>query len=156
MGPKPPFDKSHRQGPPTPSGLPPDYLARGYFDKDGCIFLPLVTDVARKVSESLGQGGVTSTQLRRFYNKAKATEQRLDAGENFACLKAEILELEQHAANAAGKARDRREQAGLELFKQFIDKNTELAVRDEKSFRKGFLLHFQGVVAFFKYLYPKK
>jgi CRISPR type III-A-associated protein Csm2 len=138
------------------TGLPVDYLKKGYFDGDGNIFPELVTGAGEEVARRLGVGGVTSTQLRRFYSKAKTAEQRLDAGEPFASVVASILELKQHAANAVGKAQGRDEEAGLRLFKDVIDRNVDQAVRSEKAFRKGFLIHFQGVVAYFKFHNPKK
>ncbi len=141
---------------PPPATLPDDYLSHGYFDKDGNVFSNLVTALPEEIAKRLGVGGVTTGQLRRFYTKAKTAEQRLDAGESFASVVAGILELKQHAANVVGRAQGRNEQAGFELLKQFIDRNVDAAVADERAFRKGFLLHFQGVVAFFKYHNPKK
>ncbi len=138
------------------TGLPADYLKKGYFDGDGNIFPELVTSMGEDVARRLGIGGVTSTQLRRFYSKAKTAEQQLDAGEPFPSVVASILELKQHAANAVGKAQGKNEEAGLRLFKDVIDRNVDLAVRSEKAFRKGFLLHFQGIVAYFKFHNPKK
>lgn len=140
----------------TPPRLPDAYLHTGYFDGKGNIFPNLVTTTPEDVAKGLGVGGVTSTQLRRFYTKAKAVEQRLDSGESFESAVAGILELKQHAANAVGRAQGRAEQEGLNLLKKFIDCNVDLAVKSERAFRKGFLLHFQGVVAYFKYHYPKK
>lgn len=136
---------------PVPPGLPDAYLNRGYFDEKGNIFPNLVTTTAEEIAKSLGTGGVTSTQLRRFYAKAKAVEQRVDSDESFASAVAGILELKQHAANAVGRAQGRGEQEGLALLKKFIDRNVDLAARSKEAFRKGFLLHFQGVVAYFKY-----
>jgi CRISPR type III-A-associated protein Csm2 len=138
--------------------LPEGYLAKGYFDERGFIFPEVITKWPEDMAIKLGKVGVTSAGLRRFYNKSKFIEQRLDAGEPFPSMKAKILELKQHAANVVGKAANREEKAKLELFKKFIDQNVDLAVSDEdgKSFREGFLLHFQGVIAYFKYHYPKK
>jgi CRISPR type III-A-associated protein Csm2 len=136
--------------------FPANYLLAAYFDDKGYLFPELVTTHAEHIADSLGVGGVTSTQLRRFYTKAKSIEQRLDAGERFGATVPNILELKQHAAYAAGRAQGHAEQQGLETFKRFIDMNVDLAVSGEKAFRKGFLLHFQGVVAFFKYRHPKK
>lgn len=149
-------DRSRMPGRPAPPRLPETYLHRGYFDEKGNIFSNLVTTIPEEVAKGLGIGGVTSTQLRRFYTKAKLIEQRLDAGESFESAVAGILELKQHAANAVGRAQGKAEQEGLDLLKKFIDRNVDLAVRSEEAFRKGFLLHFQGVVAYFKYHYPKK
>jgi len=136
--------------------LPNEYLGKGYFDERGNVFQELVTTAAEEVAKKLGTEGVTSTQLRRFYTKAKAVEQRMSAGENFESLIAGILELKQHAANAVGRAQGRDAEQGLKILKSFIDRNVELAVKGRDAFRKGFLLHFQGVVAYFKYHYPGK
>ncbi|VUZ84399.1 hypothetical protein MELA_00770, partial [Candidatus Methylomirabilis lanthanidiphila] len=149
-------DRSRMAGPPRPPGLPDGYLNRGYFDEKGNIFHDLVTTKPEEIAKGLGAGGVTSTQLRRFYTKAKAVEQRVDSGESFDSVVGRILELKQHAANAVGRAQGRDEQAGLELLKKFIDRNVDLAVKGKEAFRKGFLLHFQGVVAYFKYYDLKK
>lgn len=136
--------------------LPDGYLAQGYFDPDGHIHPDLITSTAEEIAKRLGVGGVTANQLRRFYTKAKTAEQRLKAGEPFPSVTAGILELKQHAANAVGRAQGKNEQAGLELLKQFIDRNVDLATKSEEAFRKGFLPHFQGVVGYFKYHNPKK
>ena len=149
-------DRSRMPSRPTPPRLPDGYLHRGYFDEKGNIFPDLVTTIPEEVAKGLGIGGVTSTRLRRFYTKAKAVEQRLDSGESFESAMAGILELKQHAANAVGRAQGKAEQEGLDLLKKFIDHNVDLAVKSKEAFRKGFLLHFQGVVAYFKYHYPKK
>jgi len=116
----------------------------------------LITSTAEEIAKRLGIGGVTTNQLRRFYTKAKAAEQRLKAGEPFSSVTASILELKQHAANAVGRAQGRNEEAGLKLLKQFIDRNVEQATENEKAFLKGFLPHFQGVIAYFKFHYPKR
>lgn len=153
-------------GTPPPSvvsQLPEGYLAKGYLD-NGNIMAELVTTIPEEIAKAFGVGGVTSTQLRRFFNKAKLVEQRLETEtkrgvgveEAFNSVIAEILELKQHAANSAGKAQNEKEKKGLELLKQFIDLSVDEAVKSEAAFRKGFLLHFQGVVAYFKYHNPKK
>lgn len=164
-------DKCHSKGRKVPDnklaierpgagGEEPDwstgYLAIGYLDDDGNVLPDLVTKIPEQIAISLGVGGVTSTQLRRFFNKAKLIEQRLDAKEPFPSLLGEILELKQHAANAFGKAQRPEEKIGLKRLKTFIDRNVEEAVKSQEAFRKGFLLHFQGVVAYFKYHNPTK
>jgi CRISPR type III-A-associated protein Csm2 len=132
------------------------YLASGYLDDNGNVLPDLVTKIPEQIAISLGVGGVTSSQLRRFFNKARLIEQRLDANESFPSLIGEILELKQHAANAFGKAQKQDEKVGLERLKTFIDRNVEEAVKSQEAFRKGFLLHFQGVIAYFKYHNPTK
>ncbi|MBI2917262.1 MAG: type III-A CRISPR-associated protein Csm2 [Chloroflexi bacterium] len=104
---------------------------------------------AREIGQKQGQAELKASQLRRFYGKAKNIEQKLDSGQSFNGVRAEILTLQPIAANtvARGNAAD--------VFKEFIDRNVALAAKDEKHFRQGFLVHFQSVVAFFTYIYRR-
>ena len=43
-----------------------------------------------------------------------------------------------------------------EEFQQFINRNVELAVEDEQSFRRGFLQHFESVLAYFVYFFHEQ
>lgn len=157
-----PFNPGDRRGPPGPAqppggpprpvpadGLPPDYLSKGYFDGQGNIWPKLIVDDASRVAQALGQrqGQVElkTSQLRRFYGKVKNVEQKLDSNQTFESLVGEILGLRPMAANAVAR------KTATGLFKDFIDRNVGLAVQDEKHFRKGFLVHFQSVVAYFTY-----
>lgn len=146
-----------RHGPPGQSrDRPPDdfwagYLKNGYFDEAGNLLARLVVEDADEVAHRLAQGrtrdsqGLAPGQLRRFYNKAKALEQKVDAGVSFAALVSELRTLQPLAAEAVAK-----EKAPPE-FKTFIDKNLKWAATDQKSFQQGFLVHFQSVVAYFAY-----
>ncbi len=137
-------------GPQQPVSLPADYLKHGYFDASGDIFPELVTgdqvlEVVRKIGQGQGESQLKASQLRRFYGKAKNIEQKLDAGQAFDSVRAELLTLQALAANTVARG------IASECFKDFIDRNVALASKDEKHFRKGFLLHFQSVVAYFGY-----
>jgi CRISPR type III-A-associated protein Csm2 len=136
--------------------LPAGYLKNGYFDSKGYVFKEVIINWPNELAKSLGAGGVTTTGLRRFYTKAKYAEQRLDHGEPFESIVATLYEMEQHAVNAVGKAVNASEKKGFELFKQVIETNVELAVKNRDAFKKGFLLHFQGLIAYFKYHNPSK
>lgn len=131
--------------------LPPEYLKDGYFDAKGNLWPSLLLEDARVVAERLGADrNLSATQLRRFFNKVRLVERRLDAGGDFAAAVPEIASLGPLAAYAVGR------QSANELFKQFVDRNVDLAMRDERSFRKGFLAHFESVICYFKYRYPKQ
>ncbi len=136
---------------PSELQLATECLSKGYFDAKGNIFAELVTTNAERIAQWLINGGVTYTQLRRFYGKTKSAEQRLDSGEAFEAVIPRILELKQHAANAVGRAQREAERHGLEGLKRFIDENVRLGSANEHAFRWGFLVLFQGVVAYFKY-----
>lgn len=127
-------------------------LKDGYFDEEGCMQLDLVAEFPDKIANVFKKtGGVTSTGLRRFYTMSKSIEQKLEGGESFNCLKADLEELKIHAANAVGKATQKKDKDGLNLLKEFIELNVDQAIKSPKSFKKGFLTHFQSVVAYFKY-----
>jgi len=133
--------------PPKPlrtGGWPADYLEDGYFDEKGNVKPDLVDTWAEQVAQILGKSGITSHQLRRFFNQLRAIEAKLES-EDFDAIRSDIHALKRDAAYAVGRGVVKEE------FKEFIDRNVELAVLDEDSFRKGFIEHFQSVLAYFTY-----
>jgi len=124
--------------------FPGDYLKGGYFDEEGQVKPAVVDTWAEEVAKVLGRSGITSHQLRRFFNQLRAAEAKLDT-QSFSAVRSDILSLKRDAAYAVGRG------VVKDNFKQFIDRNVELAVQDEASFRKGFIEHFQSVLAYFTY-----
>jgi CRISPR type III-A-associated protein Csm2 len=142
-----------RGGREPPPGLPPDYLQGGYFQADGKTLRPeVIVSWAEEVARALGDSRpeMTYTQLRRFYNKTVSIKQKLEGGSQFPQLVPEILTLKRDAADSVGK-----ENAPL-LFKEFIDRNVDWAIKGEDYFKKGFLQHFQSVIAYKRYWEYKK
>ena len=135
-----------------PPGLPRGYLQGGYFQPDGNIRPEVIVDWAEEVARVLGDARpeMTYTQLRRFYNKMLSIKQKLDAGSHFPKLVGELLTLKRDAADSVGK------ENAPQLFKEFIDRNVNLAIEKESNFKEGFLQHFQSVVAYRKYWEYKK
>jgi CRISPR type III-A-associated protein Csm2 len=88
-----------------------------------------------------------SHQLRRFFNKARGIEAKLEREKDFEAVKADILGFKRDVAYQVGRGVVPAE------FKQFIDRNVELAVEDKKSFKQGFLQHFESVLAYFVYYF---
>jgi CRISPR type III-A-associated protein Csm2 len=128
----------------------PDYLNEGYFyEKDGDHYIrPEILDsLAMDVAKRLGNQGMKSHQMRRFFNAVRGIETKLSRAKNFEAVKADITQLKSAAVYQIGR------EVVPEDFKAFIDRNTELAVESEKSFRQGFLQHFQSVLAFFVYCF---
>ena len=128
----------------------PDYLRDGYFDeKDGKRYLhPAVIDsTAIDVAKALGNARMKSAQLRRFFAKARGIEATLDRDNNFQAIVADIYGFKRDVAYQVGR------RIVPEEFQQFINRNVELAVADEESFRKGFLQHFESVIAYFVYYF---
>jgi len=125
--------------------LPAGYLKNGYFDDKGNIFPELITIWAKDIAIRIAEG-METTQLRRFFSEARRLEGQLNAGKDFAAVRGDILKLDSYAADALKKRKV------TQLFKSFMEMNTKLAAKDNKSFLNGFIPHFECVVAYF----PKK
>jgi CspA family cold shock protein len=128
----------------------PDYLANGYFEeKDGKRYLrPEVLDtLAIDVAKVLGNQGMKPHQMRRFFNKARGIESKLERVKDFETMKADIYGFKRDVAYQVGR------KVVPEEFQQFINRNVELAVQDEASFRQGFMEHFESVLAYFVYFF---
>ncbi len=122
--------------------FPDGYLQGGYFDKEGNILPEVIQKWPEQLAQTFRREGLTSTQLRRFFNRIRAIEQQ---ALRFERMKEGILSLIPIAAAAVGRG------TAPEVFKQFIDKNVHLAVNSQDSFSRGFMTHFQSVVAYLKY-----
>lgn len=136
-----------------PPGLPQGYLQGGYFQSDGkSLRREVIVDWAEEIARALGDSRpeMTYTQLRRFYNKTLSIKQKLETGSQFPELVSELLTLKRDAADSVGK------ENAPQLFKEFIDRNVDCAVKGKDDFKKGFLQHFQSVVAYKRYWEYKK
>jgi CRISPR type III-A-associated protein Csm2 len=131
-------------------GLPEGYLRGGYFDEKGYLREELLTSTAKDVAGSFGRG-LKGHQLRRFYNMIKGAETKLEYTGDWKSTNVEVKGLLAFASEA--KAKGKVPQAFLE----FIERNLELVTKEsEKAFVKGFVPHFQAVVGFHKFLYPRE
>lgn len=122
--------------------LPRGYLERGYFDKEGNVLPEVIQEWPEQLARTFLREGLKSTQLRRFFNRARAIEQQALPFER---LKEDILNLKPIGAASVGR------RTAPDIFKVFIDRNVDLAVNSPESFSRGFLTHFQSVVAYVKY-----
>ena len=124
------------------------YLQGGYFRDDAGHQRPEIYDQEAELAAlALGnaQPRLTSNQLRRFFNKMRAIEGKLDAEGDFLAVQGDLYAFKRDVVYAVGR------KVVPEEFKTFIDRNVDLAVKDESSFRRGFIQHFQSVVAWFVY-----
>lgn len=135
------------------SGLPTGYLSQGYFTDAGHLRDELVVDHARSVAEALHSHGITTGQIRRFYGHLRQVESRLTSGEPFEAVRPALLAMNPLVADAVGRAR--AEGKDMTVFKDFIERNVDLAARSQKDMQEGFRPHFMYVVAYFKYFNPK-
>lgn len=124
--------------------LPRGYLEKGYFDKEGNVLPEVIQQWPQQVAQTFLRANpkLASTQLRRFFNRARAIEQQ---NLPFERLREEIISLKPIAAASVGR------KTAPDIFKVFIDRNVDLAVNSLDSFSRGFLTHFQSVVAYVKY-----
>lgn len=135
------------------TGLAADYLEKGYFDERGNLFQRYIIRGcdADDIALQLGSGhpAMTNHQLRRFYGHVRAADNRLNTTGDFSAVHGDLIRLEPLVSEARGKGKV------PQLFYDFLLRNlTE--VKTGRDFTKGFLEHFQAVVAYFTYHHPKK
>lgn len=126
------------------------YLRDGYFEeKNGkrYIRLELLDKTASDIAKLLGNQGMKSAQLRKFFNKARGIEAKLDRARDFDGIKADLTRLKPNTAYQQGRSLIPVE------FLTFMEKNIALATQDQYNFREGFLSHFESVVGFFVYYF---
>ncbi|HPL96017.1 MAG: type III-A CRISPR-associated protein Csm2 [Smithellaceae bacterium] len=137
----------------TDRGLATDYLMQGYFDEKENLFERYVAKDgdADVIARLLGvaKPAMTNHQLRRFYSHVREAENRLKMTDDFKAAYIDLKKLEPFVSEAKGKGKI------PDLFFDFILKNVS-AVKSKKDFLDGFLEHFQAVVAYFTFYYPKK
>ncbi|SRR5579883_1978712 len=121
--------------------FPPGYPT--YFGPDGHTRVELLLKEAENLATCFERDRLKRHQLRAFYDHAKRQLQRLQHGASFGAVHPEIAKLKAFAADRAG----RTENALPLSFKRFIDFNVD-AVTDQDSFEKGFMPHFEAVVAY--------
>ena len=135
------------------SGLLNDYLQGGYFDQKGHLHTRYIVrgGDADTIAKKLGieKPAMTNHQLRRFYSHVRAAENKLKITQNFSSALVDLRKLDAFVAEAKGKGKI------PDIFYGFINKNLE-NVKTQDDFLNGFMEHFQAVVGFFTYHYPKK
>jgi len=127
----------------------PEYLANGYFEDEhqAVVYPQVLDDWAIEIAKLLGNKKMPTHQFRRFFNKARSIADRLESGASFETVRAGILSLKRDAARAVGRG------VVPEEFKVFIERNVALATKNAASFQKGFMDHFQSVLAYFTYYF---
>jgi CRISPR type III-A-associated protein Csm2 len=141
------MSKDRRDEPRTAPGagnpFPRDYPK--YFTEDGYTNIELLKDVAKAIADKCSKDGLTRNQLRAFYDHAKRQVQRLQYGIAFREILPEIVRLKTAAADRSTRTGPNRIPPD---FREFIDRNVD-AISDRPSFEKGFMPHFEAVVAYF-------
>jgi CRISPR-associated protein Csm2 len=141
--------KNKKAGGGNPDSLPPEYidkLEKGYFDSSGCLWEEFITTMASDIAKSFG-AKLKNHQLRRFYGHIKAADNRLKMTKDWDCVKLDVKKLSSFVSEAKGKDKV------PESFYKFIDANIK-KIEKQKDF-EAFVEHFQAIVAYFTYHYPK-
>jgi hypothetical protein len=123
--------------------LPTGYLINGYFDEKGNILPEAVIEWPLDIANKLAKTNIKASQLRNFFNEARAIQGQINAGKEFESVRGRILQFDAYAANALKK-----NNVPL-LFKLFIEHNLKWAAKDKKSFISGFVFHYEKVIAYF-------
>lgn len=137
--------------------LPQNYLEGGYFDfieqngkKVPKLKKTLVLDTASEIAKSFGKvkPSLKKTQLRKFYDYSVNMLEKLRLCNNYDLIETDVFKLVQFAADA--RSRDNIPK----IFYDFIEKNIK-NIKNENDFKKGFIEHFQAVVAYFSFYNPR-
>jgi len=123
---------------------PPSFrYEEGYFRKDGHLKVSLLTTDAEREAESFVRDGLTSAQLRRFYNEVKALEAKIEAS-GFEANAPLVKMLRSKVAYACPQQGN---QKIPKSFATFLWKHIE-HIRSKQDF-EDFCLMFEAVVGFF-------
>ncbi len=128
--------------------LPKDYLANGYFNEKKILNIDLIDKTAKLIAQLISDK-MTSGQLRKFYGHAKRIYNQIQNGAEFEELEVEIKKITAFVAEARGKNK-----VGNDFYR-FICINMS-CIKDYDTFMKGFIPHFEAVVAYFTYYNSKK
>ncbi len=122
----------------------PDCVEDGYF-VNGCLNPDyVVRERMETLASAMANDGLTTHQIRRFFQHCRAIEARLRSkSSTWDRERPEFMKLDVAVADAFGKS----QRKVPEIFFDFIRRNVE-AVKTEKDFLEGFLPHFEALVGF--------
>jgi CRISPR/Cas system CSM-associated protein Csm2 small subunit len=124
-----------------------EYLSRGYFDEKKYLRAEYLQGEGMDAAQWLASAStaMTAAQLRRFFNKMRAVERKLEVGGDFEAVKADIVTFQRDAVYAIGR------KVVPDILKTIIDTNVSLALQSERAFKEGFISQFETIVAYFVY-----
>ena len=135
--------------------FPMDYLKGSYFDEKGILKCELLTTRADELAKMFGEANIAANQLRQLFTQVRAIERQIGKS-NFLELVPNIQRLSAIVAYYAGRGKNQNERDNREYLKKFIDVNRVIAEKSENAFKKGFVPHFEAIVAYYKYHFPIK
>ena len=132
--------------------LPEGYLKDGYFDivkgdRDSKkLKRELILNVAQKISIDIGNARpeLKGSQLRKYYDYSVNINEKLKKlNGSFDMVESDVAKLKIFVADGLTKKKIPK------IFYDFISKNVEM-IKNADDFNKGFIEHFQAVVAYYK------
>ncbi len=147
-----PLPSQKRQNTHTDFRFGPTYLKDGYFEeRSGKKYLrselldALANDIACLLgSPNANKQKMKASQMRRFFNQVRAMQFRLERQKSdFNAIRNDLVALRTAVYYQAGRG------VATDEFVDFIALNVQEAIKDEASFRQGFIRHFESVLAFF-------
>lgn len=122
--------------------LPNGYLHNGYYDEQRHLRREIFIEYPQELIQifAAARPRVTTSALRRFYNKVKAVEGKMQRGSSYESVLQDLYSLERDAAYSVGR------EIMPPVFQAFIVKNVDLATQNVDNFH-GFVEHFQAVIA---------
>jgi CRISPR-associated protein Csm2 len=159
-----PGNQDRRQFPPAGQTFAPNtpvldlknYLKTGYFNESDAVKGELLCTTALEVAKALGRANITYTQIRAFFTAARAIQRTYSSNIKFPQIVPNIERLGFLSAYYVGKGKNDYERKDREKLKEFIDSNVLHAKKDAHNFKDGFIPHFEAVMGYFKWLYPKE
>ncbi|MBA4602060.1 type III-A CRISPR-associated protein Csm2 [Thermoactinomyces mirandus] len=119
------------------------YLSGGYYDEKGNMRREIIVEDAQRVAKELEKVGMTSTSLRRFYNKVMAIKTKMSIEKDFEVVRPMIDKLVPIVSYNV------KRKVIPDSFESFIKANVAHARKSHTDFL-GFFEHFQCVIAFSK------
>jgi CRISPR type III-A-associated protein Csm2 len=120
------------------------YLEGGYY-KNGKLRREIYIEWAKEQAKILAEAGMTRAALRRFYAQIKGLQPLMKDEKAFEENKHKLYPIIPLANYATNKEEGKVPVA----FKNFIERNIELALENRDNF-VAFVEHFQSIVAYFK------
>lgn len=119
-------------------------LAYGYFIRDYYIRKEFVLTFAKELAEEFFKNENVNkpTQIRKYFDYCDKINGIFKVKKDFLFVQAELPKVIPHLNNALKKGLITND------FYNFMEKNIEAALIEEKNFTKGFIPHFEAVIGF--------
>lgn len=123
-------------------------LSKGYFEHGDFIKKEFVVEYPKELVKLFSKSYSInkSSQIRKYFDFCRKVEGLFRVRRDFNYVKSELPKLIPHVYNALNK----KQPLISKDFSDFIEKNVEKAILNEANFLKGFIVHFESVIAYFK------